>query len=261
MATDTVVPLEEWKALADKNSSKPWSTKILPLNKLVSVRIDDAEYGYQRPLSEARVADLIENFDAGEARVLFVSARSDGTYAILDGQHTHAALTSLKFPGWECRVFQGLTLAEEARRFANYQKNTRPIPAVVNFNADVLSGDEQAVAINEILAEFYLRIASNKIRKMDGYLGISSRAVPEMLYKLGGPKLLREVLQLVIDAWGQGPSSFMAKVLQAIGYLLTYAENPSEFDRGRFVAALRSWLPPRARVERAGQSARVPSLS
>ncbi len=231
-----------WLQRAYSDSRVPWTTAVLDLDTLNLFRIDVEDGGYQRPLSEARVDDLEEKFDAGEAREIWVSERADGSRWILDGQHTWAVLKRKGYTQWPTRVFFNLSIPEEARRFAEYQSNTRKIPGVVQFNAEVIAKDPTAVALDRILTDFYLRISSSKLRYKDNYLGVNSRAVFQKIYELGGEYTLREVLQLAIDSWGQSTSSFLGRVLQGMGYLFVYSES-AQFDRGRFVAVLKNTTP------------------
>lgn len=230
-----------WLKEAHRHSTAQWLPYILPLESLQPFRIDENEGGYQRPISPSRVQDLVDKFDAGEARDIYVSERSDGSRWILDGQHTWAALQQVGITHWSCRVFFNLTVAEEANRFAEYQSNTRRIPPVVQFNAEVIGGSPVAKALDRILDSFYLRISSSKLRSRDGYLPVTSRAVFQKLYELGGENLLREVIQVSIDAWGHRKDSFRERVLQGLGYLLAWTQG--EYDRGRFVAVLKNTQP------------------
>jgi hypothetical protein len=238
----TQANLPKWLSDAQGLSSANWFSAVVPLNDLTLMRIDETEKGYQRPLSDARITDLTEHFDAGEAREIYVSKRADGMMAILDGQHTCQVLRNVGIESWPCRVFIGLTPEEEARRFAEYQNNTRRIPAVVQWNAEVISGKESVVEIDKVLNEFYLRISTIRVRNRDGYRGVGGRATFEKIYALGGSTLLRETLQLVTDAWGQGKETYFGRVLSGLGYLLAYAEG-AEFDRNRFIAVLRNTTP------------------
>jgi hypothetical protein len=231
----------KWLKAAHSKSNNVWAVSVLPLDTLKPLHIDKEEGGYQRPLSQLRVQDLTERFDGGEAREIYVSQREDGSRWILDGQHTWATLKNVGISDWPCRVFFNLTPAEEARRFAEYNNNTRRVPPVVQYNAEVLAGDNVAVALEKILSAYQLRISSSKLRSKEGYLGVASRAVFQKLYELGGQKLLEETLQLSIDAWGQKPNSFLGRMLQGLGYLLHYSEG--EFDRKRMLAVLENTTP------------------
>lgn len=234
--------LPPWFDQAQSQSRARWMQGHVDLSALRLLRIDESELGYQRPLSDARVQHLISAFDASEAREIYVSRRSDGSMYILDGQHTWAALREMGYTHWFGRVFFDLTPEEEARRFAEYQSNSRPIPAVVRWNAEVISGNEDANAIEAILASFYLRISTSKLRARDGYLGIGSRSVPEKVYRLGGANLLREVLQLCTDAWGQNKNAYLGRVMQAVSFVLANVDAP--LDRDRMVDVLRNTTGP-----------------
>jgi hypothetical protein len=241
VTTVNVNDFPAWLQEAQKHSTTTWGVTILPLSSLRPMRIDEAERGYQRPINQPRVDDLTDKFDGGEAREIYVSRRADGSCWILDGQHTWAALIAKGITEWQCRVFFNLSIAEEAHRFAQYQSNTRRIPPVVQFNAEVIAGDVTAQALDTILGDFYLRISSSKLRYQDGYLGVTARSVFQRIYELGGSYLLSEVLQLAIDAWGQNKNALMGRVLQGLGYLFAHAEG--EFDRERMLAVLTNTTP------------------
>ena len=90
-----------------------WNERWLPLDTLVTFRLGEAVGGFQRPLQERRVQVLVDQFDAGEARTIFVSKRDlpsgKSEYVVLDGQHTAAALKRVGMTHWYCRIFFGMT--------------------------------------------------------------------------------------------------------------------------------------------------------
>jgi len=226
-----------------------WVERWLPLNTLITYRLGSAEGGFQRPLQDRRVQVLVEQFDAGEARTIFVSKRDlpDGTneYVILDGQHTAAALERVGMTHWYCRIFYGMTPEDEASRFIEYENNSRRIPGVVQHNAEVLANTFNAVAIENILRPFYLRISTAKLRSEEGFIPIASKAGFEKLLAIS-PNILKEVLQLVIDAWGHNRESFNSRIMSGLGYLLATSQTQSgqaPFDRQRMLAVLKNTTP------------------
>src|ERR1700733_1165898 len=112
MADLATQPLPPWLEEAQTLSTARWYSAVLDLSTLQLHRIDEQEFGYQRPISESRVESLVENFDAGEARDIYVSEREDGTRWVLDGQHTLEALKRVGLKKRSCRVFRGLSVAQ-----------------------------------------------------------------------------------------------------------------------------------------------------
>src|SRR4051812_48374674 len=78
-----------------------------------------ADPAYQRDAQAKRVARMAAEFDQRLVGVLEVSKRPDSRFAILDGQHRHAAV--LQVQGADallvCQVYEGLTEQDEARLF------------------------------------------------------------------------------------------------------------------------------------------------
>jgi hypothetical protein len=226
-----------------------WNERWLPLDTLVTFRLGETVGGFQRPLQERRVQVLVDQFDAGEARTIFVSKRDlpsgKSEYVVLDGQHTAAALKRVGMTHWYCRIFFGMTPEDEASRFIEYENNSRRIPGVVQHNAEVIANTTTAVAIENILKPFYLRISTAKLRSEEGFIPIASRAGFEKLLAIS-PAILREVIQLVVDAWGHNRESFDSRIMSGLGYLLATSKNPAEtapFDRQRLLAVLKNTTP------------------
>ncbi len=94
---------------------RPYRVQEVPLGKMTTSR------RVQRELKLHRVNELIANFDLDVFGHPAVSWR-DGVYYIIDGQHRIAALKEWLGKGWEiqkieCRVYQGMSEAEEADMF------------------------------------------------------------------------------------------------------------------------------------------------
>lgn len=233
----------DWLVLAHRYSTIRWFPSLMPLDALGMWRVDDhADTGYQRPLGERSVQQILSRFDSGEARDIYVSQRTDGTLWILDGQHTAEALRRLGIKQWPCRVFQGMTVEEEAIWFDRLNNNSRKIPAVVDHNAKVVSTtDPISQVIDTILERYYLRIASAKIRSQDGRIAFASPTVFRFIVGLGGAQLLDEVLGACVDSWGHHRDSFPSRVMGGLAYLLAWVDTP--LDRARFLAVMRNTTP------------------
>lgn len=170
-----------------------------------------------RPVDPTWVArKLREGFDYTQIGVPIVSSRPDGSKVWLDGQN-RAEL--IRQAGWEdqkiqCRVFYGLTIAEEAHAFLVHNDN-RQIKPVYKFLARVTAGDPDAVAINNIVQS-----AGWRVRDSTAQQGIPSAKSLEKIY-LATPqqpgRALFPTLRVVGEAWGYKPEAVNGCLLEGIG--------------------------------------------
>lgn len=161
-----------------------------------------------------------EGFDPNRLGVPIVSRRDDGTYVWLDGQNRGELM---RRSGWgdqkvQCRVFTGLTLAQEAELFLGHNDN-RQVKPLHKFLARVTAGDADAVAITKIVESY-----GWKIQESGASNGISAVRAVESVYlsdradnDRGG--VLRVTLRVVTEAWGYRSEAVDGRILQGVGAL------------------------------------------
>jgi len=228
------------------NSPVKWYDTVLDLEPLHVYHEAAAEIsdGYQRSLDQKRISELMHNFDPSEARQIYVSLREtpDGPeYFILDGQHTSFVLRTMGYNRWPCRVFEGLSVPEEALRFAEYQRNSKPISKYIVWGARVVSGDPVTNQIEAVLDARGLRIGSTKERIRENFVAIGISNVLTDAFEKGGAPLVESVLDVSIEAWGKSKDAFHSRVTAGLVHLLYFANRP--IDRERIVAVLKNTTP------------------
>jgi len=102
--TRTTLPdfIEKAQGLSHFN----WSERWIPLDDLR----DDL---YPEPMDPEKAQAMIDFFEAGAARTIFVSKRDDGSYVILDGRTTRYVLRQVGLTYWVCRIFYHMTPENE----------------------------------------------------------------------------------------------------------------------------------------------------
>lgn len=191
----------------------------------------------QRPFSERRAAKIAQEFDPNYVGVIHVSERSGGRRYIVDGQHRVGAMRIL---GWvdqrvECKLYRGLSLAEEATLFGKLNDFVR-VQKFDAFMARITARESDAVAIDEIIRGAGLRW--HKVAPQDSENCINCVGALESVYRGDAfnvrsrqPVILRETLLLTMGAWGSRHDSFRGDIIQGIGaFLLRYG---SAVDRTR----------------------------
>lgn len=208
----------------------------VPLGKII------ADPRYQRKVDISRAQGYADDLRLDCIRDIKVNLRSDGTYAVMDGNHRLAALRI-----WglgpeqlvEVTLYEGLSIAEEARIFT-LTNRTKPPRVVDGWRSRVLGGEPLAVEIESILSSLGLRIAPGgtadgdlqAVRALERiYLstklsdpGVTQSGISggrmQQLGSRRNPELLRSVLETLIAAWGRGRDSFHYDLLRGMALLL-----------------------------------------
>jgi hypothetical protein len=193
----------------------------------------------QRPLDEARAERLSTVFDLALLGVIEVSARDNGAYHVLDGQHRVAALRLLGFHNEliECKVHNNLDDAAEAARFVGLNTFTKP-RAFDRFKVRIKAGDPAAVGVDVILMEFGWKLLAGNI---DGCF--TAVVAAERVYtgygttdKERGPKNLADTLGTLTEAWGHDPSAATGHLVSGLG--LFFARHGELVDKPSLVKRL-----------------------
>lgn len=129
--------------------------------KVELVQLDDCfpDEIYQRPVHDIFTRDLVLKFDERLVGTIDVSRRKSGKLAIMDGLQRHTVMTEVGKTACWAAVYDGMTVEEEAQFFYHKNKDRKMIHPYYHFNARVVSGDEQAQAINEIVTKIGFRLA------------------------------------------------------------------------------------------------------
>lgn len=206
---DNIVPLKRRPSPSDV-------TEWLPIASL------ETDPAVNRPLSGPHVDRIAREFDPDYIGIIHVSER-DGSRVILDGQHRVAAARQL---GWldqkiECKVYRGLTFAQEAALFVHLNDFRRPT-FYQSFLKRISAGDGDAVTIDEIVRGIGLRIED---QRLDGC--ISCVRALERIYrgekfnvKSRQPIVLRRTLLLAKDSWGLTVEAFQGDIIHGLGLVL-----------------------------------------
>lgn len=200
-----------------------------------------ADRAYQRNLDTTRVDHMSDEYDRTLLGVLEVSARANGQYAIIDGQHRWAV--ARKLCGDEehlvCQVHTGLTPGEEARLFLEIDSGRRNLTWWDRWRARRGQGDPNVLAIDEVLGRHGLQVnpapADGNIR--------ATKALETIVDDLGDLQMLDNVLIVLTSAFGLGFDTFDGGIMQGVALVLGHYD-ADELDTDRLIAQLRT-IPPR----------------
>ena len=164
------------------------------------------EYG--RPLRARWVNRLIREWDDDKVGDLLVSQRADGRFYTIAGNHRVKAKIEAGEPLYlfDCKVYVGLTLAEEADIYLAQDSERLRHSVADDFPAMLARADPSAVGVQAVLDEVGLEIAPYGLA---GYSPYRVRCVSSLLssYEVNGPENLRFALQLLKEEWGAEAAS------------------------------------------------------
>ena len=205
----------------------------MPINsKLLEV----PRNSYQRPFKPRRADKIAATFDERIANEPKVSFR-EGHYFVFDGQHTIAARKRLnggKDLFIMCKVFYGMTEAEEAALFAQQTGTSARLTPGEKIRAEIISGDEKALAFLNATEEIGLHLdyAQSRGRNRIACIGTARSEFEQV-----GVAIYKEALLLILEAWDGDPHSLRAEIVQGvIRFVQLYHE---EYNPRRLVNHLR----------------------
>lgn len=189
---------------------------VLPLNLLKIHPV------LQRDINMRKVREMRnEGIDPMALQPLTVSFR-DGEYLVVDGQHRYTALKLEEYKTAPCRVFEGKTLADEAKAFVKIQTSNYRMTALQVFHRKLAYNDPDALAIKET-AEKYGLVITNKSRGHKDYRHneLGAIGMVEGVYKEGGVPALEAAFNLILTLWRDEESVLEGRVIMGAHIFLT----------------------------------------
>lgn len=162
---------------------------------------------------------LREGFDPDGIGVPIVSHRGGGKYVWLDGQNRGELM---RRAGWgdqkiQCRVFNGLSLAQEASLFLVHNDNRRVQP-IYKFLAKVTAGDPAAVATTRIAESLGWKISDQSgDRCIAAVVALEKVYLSDKKDEKPGGAVLELTLRVVTEAWGYKSEAVDGRIIQGIG--------------------------------------------
>lgn len=214
-----------------KLNGKPPSTRFDDNARYDLIRVRDlhVDHRVQRDhLNRSKLNKMREEYKRWGLGTLVVSERADGEKVIIDGQHRWTIAEEIEGEDFEleCKVYSGLTVAEEAELFVLTNKNQAAANPLDLHKANVTRGDKVAVTLsNAALSQGWI-IGSGR-RSGDGPGYIAAVKVLEDIYHLGeewfeggGAPLIEDTLAVVTQAWTDDDKAVNQYILKAVGMFI-----------------------------------------
>lgn len=174
---------------------------------------------YQRALDTKRVTQMANAWDQNLAGELVVSLRANKNFYIIDGQHRHGAIQLMANApsSMYSRIYEGLTLEEEARLFRELDTKRHGLTSGAAFKAALVSGDTFAVEIAEAAKTAGMSIEYGR----KGAGSIRSFKTVQDIHRRRGKDFLARVLTIVNKAWPDHHNSASSGVIVGLEVFLT----------------------------------------
>jgi ParB-like nuclease domain len=197
---------------------------------------------YQRSAKSNRSVSNIKymrhNFSwafCGALVVCYVKAKKQ--YAIIDGQHRYLVAKSLtSITELPCIVISDLDIKKQAKSFVVMNTKRVAMHNLAKFHAAVAAGEDDAVALKEILEEARITVPDSP--KPKGYsLPREIHSIGSLLSMLGrySKKQMVWALTIIPEAYGEAKGQMRAMLLKG---LVEFIKTHPDADRARMVKVL-----------------------
>jgi hypothetical protein len=194
---DTLRPASEW----------PYRFEVVERDRL------SVDHTYQRPLTKF-VNKVRNNWNPALVGCLIVSERANGELAVIDGQTRYEG-SEEHVQSLPCLIYEGLSVREEAKLFADLQKERRGMRSYDRFRSQLVAGEEPAPTIARVATQqgFDLGVeeTSNTVR--------SIAALEKVLHDADEDHL-NDVLGVIAESWGPTPDAAKSDMIRGISRFL-----------------------------------------
>lgn len=195
--------------------------KELPQNLLI------LDFTYQRSLNHTRIDKMIKNFDESLIGTITVAKRSNGTFAVIDGQHRLAVLKAKTFPTIPCMVYPEMSVQEEAQMFAYLNSYKQKISPLDMFWALIGSGDEKQRQILNAIENNGFEVAKRAGARKNMKSLIAAIGMIQRIEKNYGLDILNQTLKLINGVWPENGEALTGQFLLGLAIFINrFKDNP-----------------------------------
>lgn len=221
--------------MAERFNEKNQKIEWLP-NKLLSVIWIQA----QRPYRESRARKIADEFDPHRFDPIRVTLpNGNGEYHIVDGQHRKSAV-ELLWGGEQrvpCIVLEAQDPAAAARLFDGINGLRYGVDPISKFRVRVTAKEHVEVDITRIIEHRGYKVSASRSEDPKHGRSISGVGALIAVFKVNGPKVLDDVLQILSATWPSDPYATSSSILRGYGALLGEFGSKVNWERLKTVIA------------------------
>jgi hypothetical protein len=202
-------------------------------NRKISVDELNISDSYQRTIVPGRVNRIVKNLDQDAFGSLTVGQRRDETYWVVDGMQRLTAARKLGIAMVPCDVFESDGQEHEARVFRLKNRERTNVSSIALFRAQLTEGDEQSLAIAEVVRTAGLKLALREESAKWPYIR-AVKAIERSFQRVGGDGL-SAALSVLVDSWPGEDGALQGDMIEGVCWFL---KKHPDFDRDRLVGRL-----------------------
>jgi len=201
-------------------------------NRKISVDELNISDSYQRTIVPGRVNRIVKNLDQDAFGSLTVGQRRDETYWVVDGMQRLTAARKLGIAMVPCDVFESDGQEHEARVFRLKNRERTNVSSIALFRAQLTEGDEQSLAIAEVVRTAGLKLALREESAKWPYIR-AVKAIERSFQRVGDG--LSAALSVLVDSWPGEDGALQGDMIEGVCWFL---KKHPDFDRDRLVGRL-----------------------
>jgi uncharacterized protein DUF6551 len=189
-----------------------------------------------------KVEQIVKNFKPEVLDLVTVSRRNAATLIVIDGWHRWEAVRRLtdSTGTLECRVFEGLSKAEEAQMFMDLNPGNQPT-ALDRYRMRLVIGDATVVSIDKAVHAY-----GWTVHPIPGQAHLQCVKALERIQVLSdreesNANLLEDVMLVTTRVFGHSREAGTATLLEGIGHFLADSRKLKQFDLDRLVQQLKEY--------------------
>lgn len=207
-------------------SENTYTEKDLPVGELtVDRRVQRIGF------DTAKVERMYKKWNPAAVGVVTVSRRKDLSTVIVDGMHRVEVIRRRTDNAGTvpCRIFEGLTLQEEAQMFLDLNQTTA-VRVIDKFKVRITGEDPVAVDIANILGSYGWIVSP-----VPANGNVNAVQTVERLYQLSvkkeiDPNLVQSTILVITRAWGNERAGAQAVIFEGIGRLIEEYRDRVDLD-------------------------------
>lgn len=212
--------------------TKTTATKPARQCHLAWVKADDLAVNpvAQREFRPQHAQNILAKFDIDKFQVPHVNKRNDGTYYVMEGQHSIWAYRAYFGDGQQVQawLYDGLTEAEEAEFFLSLN-DKKAVDAMAKFKVGVTAGRDLESDIDRIVRANGCIVSKNAGDNHIGAIGTVIR-----IYQSYGGSILGQTIRIIQGSFAEG--GYEVVVLMGIAQVLS--RYSLEVDNDRLIQKL-----------------------